>query len=110
LKTLTDLEICKKIAEIEGLEVVALDVFKNGTQFLRKALFFEDFEEYNPITDKALLWDLMVKYRVMIDWYNMELYILNIDGDLISNFIQFADESELPRAVLLAIIEAHGNG
>jgi len=57
MSELTDLEICKRIAEIEGLNVRCLDAdivwIGDG-----------DYNEYNPLTDKALCFDLMVKHEI----------------------------------------------
>lgn len=52
MSELTDLEICKKIAEIEG--------------FPEQVLEFHDDHilNYSPLTDKALCFDLMVKYEL----------------------------------------------
>ncbi len=92
MKNLTDIEICKKIAEIEGVgnEWLAIPGRHNR-------------DAYNPLTDKALLWDLMVKYNIEID-YNIHVGMSNADV-----FLEDLDEdkSRLPRAVLLEIIEVH---
>ena len=64
---LTDLEICKKIAEIEGFQFT---YDRNGTPYILK--MWAECEEhplptrYNPLVDKALCFDLMVKYAVKL--------------------------------------------
>ena len=87
MNKLTDLEICKRIAEIDG-------VF---TQFVGGRLVAENDnggigKEYNPLTNKALLFDLMVKYRVNV--------VMNDNVDIYE-----PDKSRLSRAILTAIIE-----
>ncbi len=102
---MNDLELCKRIAEIEGLEFKV----KRDAVLLLPWPQYRDKYQYNPLTDKALLWDLMVKYRVDIDWRNREIYSLNVKGDQIFISSHYEDESGILRAVLLAIIEAHAD-
>ena len=51
MSALTGLEICKRIAEIEGLKYW---IHPNG-DFYIDAGSYEDMYLYNPLTDKALL-------------------------------------------------------
>jgi hypothetical protein len=66
---LSDLELEKRIAKIEGIEVsesvmmVKADPIPTG-----RGLITDEYIEFNPLTDKALLWDLAIKYRVKFDW------------------------------------------
>jgi len=108
---LTDLEICKKIAEIEGILVEVVEhslgnpwaKTKIGTRY-----------NYNPLIDKTLLWDLMVKYQVCIEFETAEHGIVEIwplDAEvsaLIGTYSSVFYSSEgLPRAILQCIIDAN---
>lgn len=130
MNELTDLEICKKIAEIEGHKPAPDDDYKKWHLFPKTAhilierhgkdgCYSAHYDEYNPlsISDKTLLWDLMVKYQVCIEFETAEYGIIEIwplDAEtsaLIGTYSSVFDSSDgLPRAVLLAIIEAHDNG
>ena len=96
-----DLEICKRIAEIEGIKLTIKCCYVNGF-FNRHALMTDEYEEYNPLTDDALCFQLMVKYKVDVRHY--------IDGS-VDAYITFNKQevtgSNLNRAICLAIIEAH---
>ena len=90
---MTDLEICKRIAEIEGecIEHIHGDV-----------LFVSRTEDvFNPLQDKALCFDLMVKHRVDVEWWKGECsaYIGFKDGEI--------HDKNPQRAICLAIIEAN---
>jgi hypothetical protein len=74
MNELTDLEICQRIAEIEGLRDTIESAIKNISRRQYKSIFatgvitsqqtFEDV--YNPLTDDALCFKLMVKYKVSL--------------------------------------------
>ncbi len=102
---MNDLEICKRIAEIEGAKETLYSrikpkeltaVFDNSTHF-----------NYNPLTDDALCFQLMVKYKVRMHWLweendgtpHYEAYI-NEDG---SDIKYGKSPNEI---ILLCIIEA----
>ena len=59
---LTDLEICERIAEIEGY------IFDTGSGYFRCKLNKHgkvvDYIDYNPLTDNALCFQLMVKHDI----------------------------------------------
>jgi hypothetical protein len=57
---MNDLEVCKKIAELEGVEIKAA-----ATHFI----YWVDgeYSKYNPITDLSLLARAMFKYQVNIE-------------------------------------------
>jgi len=90
MSELTDLELCKKIAEIEGYsslyESCILDVV-NGKSHM---------------VGKALLFDLMVKYGVSIDYETDE-----VTSHCRFYSVDFNGKSDLPRAILECIIEAN---
>ena len=100
MSELTDLEICKRIAEIEKLPH-HLDKGMND-KFINTSTIYGDVCEYSPLTDDALCFQLMVKYNLSLiapereqeDWDCVILDVLTVN--------------ESPnRAICLAIIEAH---
>ena len=111
---MNNLEICKRIAEIEGVYYIET---KGDVPFLG-LIEPNDFTgtppeligEYNPLTDKALCFDLMVKYKVVMAWLWDELdgtphydaFISN--GNLDNDCFQSKNPN---KAICLAIIEAH---
>lgn len=95
---MTDLEICKKIAEIEGYDISFQDGFvcfekENDIGF-----------ELNPLENKALCWDLMIKHNIALqktkDYFGAERYEVYINPSSIY------DENP-QKAVCLAIIKKH---
>ena len=104
MSDLTDLEICRKIAEIEGKSIDCdigdcVSIHNGG-----------DGKLYNPITDKALCFDLMVEYGV--DFYSICVVGCTYEAVI---FITSRNESIMARnknpnkAICLAIIEANSN-
>ncbi len=96
---MNDLEICKRIAEIEGVDVMMHDCPVMGNRLCRSEVVCGLAPQpYNPLTDKALCFDLMVKYRLAIH-YSDDLCIwvasIGVDG--------FYDKDP-QRAICLAII------
>jgi len=91
---MTDLEICKRIAEIENktFEVNHWgDVFTTNVG-LRKF--------YNPLIDKALCFDLMVKYNVVfLDSEASVTTLHSCNG--------YAEHPDPQKAICLAIIDSH---
>ena len=93
---MTDLEICKRIAEIEGH--LAIQSSNEGKDFI----FVPHVKvEYNPLTDKALCFDLMVKHKVEVEWWGNECgaYLNVLAGEI--------HDKNPQRAICFAIIEAH---
>lgn len=108
---LTDLEICKRIAEIEGAFKVqddganVLAIFKVGYGVFS---YESSIHGYNPLTDDALLMQLIKKY---ISKYRYDVLISPEDEVEIHYFTSFHG-SEVggaiyERTALIAIIEAH---
>ncbi len=87
---MTDLEICKRIAEIEKIHVSNAECGM-----------------YDPLTEKALCFDLMVKYKVEIEWCGNECatWIYNEDG--YPEYKVLHHDGTLQQAICLAIIEAN---
>ena len=101
MKDLTELEICKRIAEIEGFLIDPDDkhprylIFKNGKHVGYKA--------YNPLTDDGLWANLITKYEVSIS-FNFCLISMITNKQYEMNF---SDIPSLKRKSLLLIIESH---
>ena len=104
LNDLTDLEICKDIARIEGKKVIMGDGSERNTLF-----FIDGYSEkygikldhkYNPLTDKALCFDLMVKY--VVDFFHRDGTYSASDN---KSFV--VDDAKPHRAICLAIIAQH---
>jgi hypothetical protein len=98
-----DLTICKRIAEIEGIKLTIKCCYVNGF-FNRHALMTSEHEEYNPLTDDALCFQLMLKYCVDLQCYE------NDSGKLmywIANEYFLGDYENPNKAICLAIIEIY---
>ena len=102
MKQLTDIQICKRIAEIEGLDFSVEDYGVFVAEFIPNYNNSES-NEYNPLTDKSLWNDLIFKYEVSISFVTCTLLMIR-DGVYESNF---TDIPSLVRNALLLIIEAH---
>ena len=104
-----DLEICKRIAEIEGFEYYKLTdqgymAFNEGiNNSITDRVFF------NPLTDDALCFQLMVKYKVTFEsclfYKNMFSAFAYAEHEV--KVLPKAHESSPNRAICLAIIEAN---
>jgi hypothetical protein len=100
MNELTDLEICKRLAEIEGYK-------KTGTVWGECVIVSneDDTTSFNPLTDDALCFKLMIKYKVSLTYgeyaVNAEILIEKEDGDY-----SFSSQTYCPkRAICLAIIK-----
>ena len=94
MKELTEMEVCKKIAKIEGHEFASWSE-KAGKPSILKVGTTNQGKHYNPLTNDALCFQLMVKYNVMICRFSDGYY--------------FTDESPIGskspnRAICLGII------
>jgi len=110
---MTDLEICKRIAEIEGLKTVT-GLFLNESD---KVVYINPDDcipivpiHYNPLTDDTLCFQLMKKYKIWIcyemnDDVNACCYP---DTNVFSREILVTDK-DLNRAICLVIIQVHEN-
>jgi len=105
---MNDLEICKRIAEIEGVKIDVL----GGKAILDEILggIRVRLTEYNPLTDDALCFQLMVKYDCdLISPYrpnNDTHWECQIFTDNCADAVSICDDSP-NKAICLAIIEAH---
>ena len=108
---MTDLDICKRIAEIEGFEEIPYE----HLQMSDKSKFV-DLGDWNylrnPLTDKALCFDLMVKHRISFE----EVYSIEngeSEGFIATwltkdfGFYKESHDKNPQRAICLAIIAKH---
>mgnify|MGYP003636529076 FL=1 len=101
---LTDLEICKRIAEIEGFLTDPDDKYPRYLRF--KSGEHVGYKTYNPLTDDALCFKLMVKYKIQLR------KVTNGDGwsasfNKLNHSICTLFNTSPNKAICLAIIEAH---
>ena len=86
MSELDDLSICKRIAEIENIKLTIKCCYVNGF-FSRHALMTNEHEEFNPLTDDALCFQLMVKYGLELTpfedntWGAIKIDKYNIYGE-----------------------------
>ncbi len=88
---MNDLEICKRIAEIEGMS--------NLLQYYHDCVD----NVFNPLTDDALWVKLIEKYEVSISFVFCKV-LINLNGVHERNF---NDRLSLRRSAMLLIIRAH---
>jgi hypothetical protein len=104
---MTDLEICKRIAEIEGHKV-STDVRPSCGAAYVNMYPNNCYGNYSPLakteTGKALCFDLMVKYDVRVEPSDCNAWIDNEDGYPEHEIIHHG--GTLQQAICLAIIKA----
>jgi len=111
-----DLDICKRIAEIEGIEgniyeaVRLSEQWSNnaGTGLITSPQSFIDI--YNPLTDDALCFQLMVKYKIKVMYESNPNYyhaskVVHTQGK--KPFRIGESDSNPNKAICLAIIKSH---
>jgi hypothetical protein len=65
MEELTDLEICKEVAETQDLmfdsggKYARIEIWKDGKIFM--------YEDFNPLTDNSLCFKLMVKEKINLN-------------------------------------------
>jgi len=107
---MTDLEICKRIAEIEGVKLYGNSLTIAGTLSHVHDTNEDGYNlQYNPLakteTGKALCFDLMVEYDVRVEPSDFNAWIDNEDGYPEHEIIHH--DGTLQQAICLAIIEAN---
>lgn len=107
---MNDLELCKAIAESELEEdewfwSIKLGVVKNR----------DKKEPYNPLKDKALLFDLIIKHEVTINYYTSGGGLISIvtkfngsDWDNDYCFVDFYSRKEIEYAICECILKSKG--
>jgi hypothetical protein len=104
MKELTDLEICKRIAEIEGLEISCeWDCGNNGILIGKGD---GDLKDYNPLKDDALNHNLMIKYKIRVEPENCSAWTDNDDG--YPQYEVIHCKGTINEAICLAIIKSKG--
>lgn len=102
---LTNLEICKKIAEIEGFTIPECGHTNDGVwcSFMPNNCY----GHYNPLTDDALCFQLMVKHKMQLTTLICGDYIC-VKQNVFVNINNLTKGLSSPnKAICLAIIEAH---
>ena len=70
-----DLTLCKRIAEIEGLEVTIntrtgyKECHHDKKMVFAKGVYGDYFSAYNPLTDDGLCFRLMIKHEIKVSTY-----------------------------------------
>lgn len=109
-----DITICRRIAEIEGIKtheykgaVVPHYKFNDAVNDCKDNVYGYSIDDYsfNPLTDDALCFRLMVKHKASIFYeYGYAAIVCEDKGE----FVGSADLYKEPnKAICLAIIEAH---
>ena len=105
---MNDLEICKRIAEIEFDDLIDCYEHEFDGICIDKPMCGMVFREaYNPLTDDALCFQLMVKHEVNVDSY---LGVTSISSDYTNkpNIAQVSYmDYTINKAICLTIIEAN---
>ena len=112
MNDLTDLQICKRIAEIEGEEYFSDNLTSVNIMAHCPALTVDAIFMYNPLTDDALCFQLMVKYQIKVMYESNPNYyhaskVIHAKGK--KPFRIGESDSSPNKAILLAIIEAHND-
>ena len=106
---MTDLEICKAIAKIEGLSKKEAAHYK---KVVNGAGICIGFKPYNPLTDDALCFRLMVKHGLELsplyrgDWCASHIDRYDYEECPVYGNAQGVDENP-NKAICLAIIAKH---
>lgn len=106
---MNDLQICKRVSEIDGYTT-----FCDGGKYARIELLKHGkvvgYQDYNPLTDDALCFQLMVRYRIKVMYEtNPNYYHASrvIHEQSKKPFRVCESDSNPNKAICLAIIEAH---
>jgi hypothetical protein len=114
MSELTDLEIERAIADIEGVHYIETKYDKNNFLALVDGNYscgspMEMIGKYSPLTDDALIKQLIFKHEVTIIWGRKCVMMYKNPNvkpiDTVTLF--FKGIFELNRIICLAIIEAH---
>lgn len=107
MKELTDIEICQRIAEIEGIVTGitlhrVVELIPVGTRGATTS------RHYNPLLDNALCFKLMLKYKISVE-------VQHVLGDDLEDLMYYVHidcqhailRDDIRLAICLCIIEAH---
>ncbi len=112
MNELTDLEICRRIADIEGIHYMETRYVENNFLALVGENDFtgtppEMIGEYNPLTDDSLCFQLMIKHRVELHYDENCNDKSAIFGAEVKMFDMVCWCSTANEDICLAIIEAN---
>ncbi|MCP4984671.1 MAG: hypothetical protein GY928_01020 [Colwellia sp.] len=108
----SELNMCKAIAKLEGVEVVEVadKDFLTGELTQQKLVFKWGRNTYNPVTDLALNCRLRDKYEVHTDYINNSISTWvrgEFRDDMICN-VEIKSKEDIPRAVCECILKSEG--
>ena len=109
---MNDLDICRRIAKIEGL-LVSKDVKPKCGSVYANIYPNDCYGNYNPLTDDALCFQLMIKYSIDLihelkgGEYKHHRYVAKRELPRVKHEIVSPDLTSPHRAICLAIIEAN---
>ena len=110
MDTLTDLDICKRIAEIED-QILYEDNLVMDYELCAKT-GYDEYREYDPLTDDALCFQLAKKYNVNI-MHHEECSTARIwddpEDNPIADISTINNDTDLNKAILLCIIKSKEN-
>ena len=100
---MSDLDICKRIAEIEGVRLCT-----NGNWWCSPAgCCNPSLAQYDPLVDDALCFQLMIKYKVsVLDEYYTGLCDTWV-AEITDQNSGYSEDEKPNKAICLAIIEAN---
>ena len=108
MNKLTDLQLCKRIAEIEGYNVGIWHDFVAITNPKDDSYL----GEYNPLTDDALNHQLMIKYKITVEFTRYYEHLKSTttrayyDHKADNGYGAYIQDVNPNKAICLAIIEA----
>ena len=99
---MNEFEICKRIAEIEGIDDHVFERWKlirlvDGSE--------SHYEHYNPLSDKTLCFDLMIKHNISVDPRSDG----RIQAFMHCHSSRCVTKEDPQMAICLAIIKKHSN-
>jgi len=104
---MTDLEICKRIAEIEGVSVRYDDNKFYGSNYFRCDTHHDLAPVvYSPLKNDALCFQLMVKHKVYIDYFGKHARAAMKNDTEYNDFEVDVVDMSMNKAICLAIIES----
>ena len=110
---MNDLEICKRIAEIEGVYTFEFDhIIHGNVMCYHPVVNGLAPQQFNPLTDDALCFKLMVKYSIDLNHDFSGLWCAGIDptftfDELVDDYASTVYDKNPNFAICLVIIEAH---
>ena len=105
----------KRLAEILYLQVasdsqLSSREYNGGCIILPGGEYGRASYVFNPEQDKALLWDLQIKYKAIIDWWNDGTGFCYIESKEFTRECSFDFDgvAEIPAALIDCVIEING--